>query len=231
VTAADRVASETRINAWAKRPGTFTCARAPVSLDRHRLLTSGATARPRDVPTAYAVDRLGRLAEGLVLERVRHADLDPPLLQAHVDALFPAGVTEHGNGYFLNSRRSATDVSANLELVFEYVRRASFDHAPSRFEAAFGFETAAEAQAFRASPIYGHPTAAVWELETPHEPFRADMTCLTLRGSMLRASYVAERYWTQQDNGFQLLGEPPTPPVWEWLLRPPVTVVRRVAQA
>jgi hypothetical protein len=174
---------------------------------------------------AFTVDRSNRLTPGLVLDRERHDDLDPPELQPHVDELFPDGVTAHGNGYFLAGGQAATLASPNIELVFEYVRRARFQEAPSRFESVFGCEDAPSAETFQTR--WGDPGASIWEVEFDGEPFEADMTCLTLQGSILMASYAAERYWSSEENGFAIYGLP-TAPFWELLLPPPVKVLAKV---
>jgi hypothetical protein len=181
------------------------------------------------MPRAFTVDRLQTLVAGQVIERTRHQDLDPPELQAHVDELFPEGVTQHGDHYFLQGSRLATLASPNIELIYEYVRRANFPGRPSRFEAAFGCEDQATAEAFRANPNWGAPGAPIWEVEVDEDPFRADMACLTLEGiSILVVSYAAHRYWSGLPN-VTTLRTTSISPSWELLLRPPVRVLRRVA--
>jgi hypothetical protein len=151
------------------------------------------------VATAYAVDRSSELTEGAVLDRVRYTDLDPPFLQSHVDALFSEGVTRHGEAYLLRNQ-PGTLANPNIELIFEYVRRARFPDCPPRFESVYGFETLVEAETFRSNPNWGQPGAPIWELSAEEVPFRADMTCLTLGGSILVISQLAERYWSGQPN-------------------------------
>jgi hypothetical protein len=178
---------------------------------------------------AFTVDRAGTLTPGSVLDRTIHTDIRPTVLQDHVDELFSAGVTRHGNSYFLNGRQSATAVSPNIELLFEYVRRATYDTAPSRFDSVFAWETIQDAHRFQAAPGWGNVAASqIFEVEVDAEPFKADMTCLTLQGSILIASHVANRYWQQQQNDFHILGGPPTVPLWELLLQPPVRVLAQV---
>ena len=82
--------------------------------------------------------------------------------------------------------------------------------------------------AFNAVPTWGSPGAPIYEVETPHEPFRADMACLALPASTLVTSYGAHRYWGGLPNDFHELGRA-VAPVWEVLLTPPVTVIRKVA--
>ena len=176
----------------------------------------------------FTVDRAATLAPGMMIEPLRHTDVQPQVLQDHVDALFPNGVTQHGNNYFLAGNQAATTVNPSIELLFEYVRRAAYPTAPSRFESVFACETLDDARAFRASPVWGNPAAAIFEVETESAAFRVDMTCLTLQGSILVASYLANRYWRQEPSELHLFGGPQTPPSWEVLLSPPVRVVGQV---
>jgi hypothetical protein len=178
--------------------------------------------------TAFTVDRAGTLVAGQTIDLVRHTDIDPSLLQAHVDAMFPNGVTQHGNAYFLEASAATTAVNPSIELLFDYVRRTSYPAAPSWFESVFGFDTSPEADAFRSAPGWGNPAARIFEVETDAPPFRADMTCLTLVGSILISSYVANRYWQQEAADLHLLGAAQAPPIWELLLTPPVRVLGAV---
>lgn len=174
------------------------------------------------MPTAFTVDRKGSLQVGAKLVRTRHTDIQPTSLQAHVDDLFPAGVTEHGNGYLLNAKQPAQDVSGAIELIFEYVRRARFPHAPSRFESIFAFESLPEARHFMR--VFGSETGMIWEVEFDTPVFRADMACLSVCGSVLETSWRADRYWSSLDNGSGVAS------LWELLLEPPIHV-RRIVEA
>jgi hypothetical protein len=184
------------------------------------------------MPRSFTVDRGGLLSDGTVIDLARHDDLDPPQLQTHVDDLFPAGVSSHGNGYFLSGDQQATGSSANIELIFEFVRRARFPQAPSRFASVFGCESEADARGFASHPVWGSAGAKIWEVES-EDAFRADMSCLTLGGTILTVSLFAERYWSGLENGIDLIfpdpQRAPTPPFWELLLTPPVKVLGRVA--
>jgi hypothetical protein len=180
---------------------------------------------------AFTVDRNATLMPGHIIDRVRHSDLTPVVLQAHVDGLFPDGVTRHGDTYFLAGQQSAAAANPNIELIFEYVRRSKHPSAPSRFESVFGCESLEDAQAFRADPIWGNRGAPIFEVEVDAEPFRADMTCVTklLSGTALIASYMADRYWRQQPNDFHVFpGGSQITPFWELVLVPPVRVVAQV---
>lgn len=175
--------------------------------------------------TAYTADRALRLRPGMTLQRRRHTDVDPQVLQQRVDAWFPDGVTDHGERYLL--RGGPLHVDPFTELTCELVRRAEFHQAPSRFESIFAWATMPEAQAFASA--HQSASAPIFELETDDEPFRADMRCLNARQSILVAAYAAHRYWSQQPNDVVLFSGQAQPPAWELLLRPPVRVVQRVA--
>jgi hypothetical protein len=179
--------------------------------------------------TAFTVDRRQTLAPGMVLNLVRHTDVHPPVMQAHIDALMPDGVTRHGDQYLVSNSQALT-TSPNLELTFEYIRRAQFPTAPSRFQSVFACESRADAQTFGNAPAWGSPGSPIFEIEADYEPFRADMHCLTLEGSISMASYSAHRYWSGLPNDRHLSqGPQAVRPFWELLLRPPVRVLRRIA--
>jgi hypothetical protein len=167
----------------------------------------------------YTVDRLGRLQENQVIELIRYNDINPPELQSHVNDMFPAGVSHHGERYFLRNESQARLASPNIELLFEYVRRAQYPNRPSRFQSFFAFETIEQAVTFRER--YGIANSIVWEVES-EENFRADMNLLTIRdNSILVYSYFAHLYWR---------GETRESPFWEYLLVPPIKALRRIEE-
>jgi hypothetical protein len=161
----------------------------------------------------YTVDRHGSLRKGLIVQLQRYTDVNPPELQAHVDHLFPDGVSSHGEYYFLKNSSHPKLASPNIEVLFEYVRRAFYPHRPSRFQSFFAFQHMSEAEAFRNA--YGDPANRIWLAEAP-VAFVADMRLLTTGTSILVYSYFAHKYWE---------GEASPDPIWECLLLPPVRVV------
>lgn len=166
------------------------------------------------------VDRRGELRDGVELCAQRHFDINPSELQRHVDAMFPGGVSRHGDWYFLHSGSLANVASPAIELLFEYVRRAHFLDRPSRFTSYFGVESLPEAQTF--NQRFADGKAAIWEVEATSW-FRGNMDLLTSTQSNLVYSYFAHLYWQ---------GAPgPIQPFWENLLIPPVRVLRKVAAA
>src|SRR5262245_41181293 len=87
-------------------------------------------------------------------------------IAAHVKALYPEGLSLHGWEYMTwrvlpftepNGKVSFTPNERAIELIFEYVRRASFPKQPSRLQSYFGWDSLEEARAFGAQsgrPVY-----------------------------------------------------------------------------
>ena len=164
----------------------------------------------------YTVDRAGTLVEGHVYPLIQHADVDPPVLAAHVKELFPDGVSAHGERYFLRNEAQALIASPMLELLFEQVRRATHAERPSRLQSMFAVETLSEAHQFQSQ--YGG--TAIYKVSAD-VMFRGDMNLLHAGSSTLVTSWFAHQYW-KGDAG-------PQDPFWEWLLKCPVHVGERVA--
>ena len=165
----------------------------------------------------FTVDRNRTLEEGKIINLVKYSDVEPHELQVHVDSLFPDGVTRHGEHYMLKGQTSAMGISPVIELLFEYVRRSHFPSRPSRFQSVFAFENIDQAVSF--TKEYGKSEGLIWEVESD-VAFKADMRLLTLKGSLLGLSYNAHQYWREIASGNN--------PVWEYLMVPPVRVIRRI---
>jgi hypothetical protein len=164
----------------------------------------------------YTVDRRGVCSTGAVISLTKFDDITPPYLQRHVDESFPDGVSRHGNQYFLGDTSVATAASPNIELLWEYVRRANFPAGPSRFTSMFGCASEADARTFAAL----HGAGTIWEVDLSNA-FRADMSWLHLNGSILEVSYAANAYWRQEP---VTSVRPATPSFWEYLMPLPLTV-------
>ena len=147
---------------------------------------------------------------------MKFKDIEPPELQIHVDEIFPDGVSKHGDQYFLNNNQLATIASPSIEIIYEYVRRASHLDKPSRFQSFFACGSELEALNFRQQ--YGKETDSIWLVEA-EEYFMADMNLLKINHSILVISYFANKYWKGEHNDN---------PFWEILLKPPILVVSRV---
>ena len=89
--------------------------------------------------TYYTLDRRNRLVAGTelrlqALDAKKHSLDIFPDLAAHTAALFPDGLSDHGERH-LPARANIPD--ANIELIWEYIRRAEFSHRPSRLTYAY----------------------------------------------------------------------------------------------
>jgi len=83
---------------------------------------------------------------------------------------------------------------------------------PSRFSALFAWATFDEAVTFQQQ----HGVGTIYEVEADNF-FQADMNLLFLGGSAIGALLFAMKYWR---------GESSPTPRWEYLLIPPIRVVR-----
>ncbi|AMY21470.1 hypothetical protein [Rhodococcoides fascians] len=166
----------------------------------------------------YTVDRAGMLKPDLILGLERYDDIDPVVLQGHLDSLFPNGITKHGEQYLAQGDSTLQLASPAIELIWENVRRARFSSAPSRFQSTFATEGIDSARRFRDE--YGQGVGSIWTVEATIS-FEADMTLLHTGPSALVTSYCADLYWSQRQN-------PQCHPIWESLLTPPVRVIERI---
>ena len=166
----------------------------------------------------YTVDRTGYLKESMILDLQIYKDIEPDYLQTHVDKLFPDGVSSHGNIYFLNGKQDTLHVSPNLELVFEYVRRSNFKDLPSRFQSVFAWDNIEDARWF----LKNYPGEKSFLYEVKSDVIhKANMKLLNANSSILVTSYFAEMYWKGEEGS---VGEIR----WEYLLKCPVQVLKRV---
>ena len=164
----------------------------------------------------FHVDRTLRLKEGQEINLIKYDDIRPEELQEHVNFLYPEGVSSHGNHYILTGNTFANDSEPIIELLFEYVRRSDFPQRTSRFQSFFAFDNLELAQDFILN--YWNSAYNIWEVQADRY-FKADMNLLSLKDSLLVLDYRAHLYWK---------GETIGNPFWEYLLVPPVKVIRKV---
>lgn len=180
----------------------------------------------------YSVDRRGFYQEGAKLELMLVDTSDRPFwnlpgwyseseLKQHLRELFPDGLSFHGWQYLLD-RHDFINIgtppipyvnhATTVELIFEYVRRASYPKLPSRFQSYFAWESIEDAKSFQ------QDQQLIYQLEC--EQFcKADQKLLTTGVQNITTSLCAHKYWS---------GESTSEPRWEYLLAHPVTVVKRV---
>jgi hypothetical protein len=142
-------------------------------------------------------------------------------LAAHLNELFPDGLSLHGWNYmtghtdFLTKHGTTVNYAnyeTTLELLLEYVRRAEFPSSHSRMQSYFAFGSLDAALAFRTngSPVYRLDADVVLQL---------DQHWLRHGNQGVAGSYCARKYWS---------GAGSDNPKWECLLMPPVRVLRQV---
>lgn len=132
-------------------------------------------------------------------------------VENHLLEMFPEGLSLHGwlyalssPGIHLNDGRITIDSSCAIEMLFEFIRRASFPDRPSRFQSFFAFDSLENVREFaRALPIY--------EMK-PKSAFKCDQKWLRIPQAAL-AFYYGHQYWS---------GAATSNPTWEYLLEPPV---------
>lgn len=171
--------------------------------------------------TFYTLDRKRTLTQRQTVNLVRYTDINLKVLQKHLDMLFPDGVSSHGERYFVSSVPAVNFENRNidglLEIVFEYVRRANFPNKPSRFQSLFAFDSFEQAELFRQRP---NNDGVIWEVECDNY-FKVDMNLLTANDSILVLSCRANLYWSGKTINEN--------PFWEYLLSPPISVIKSVA--
>jgi len=184
---------------------------------------------------AYHVDRLGnQLTAGQIVNLSHTQDLRS---EAHPHAQYivrhlPDGLSMQGIRYLgelhppiTNGATTRTfSPSTLIEIVAELTRRSNFPDCPSRLQSFFAFETVTDARVFAsaypaASEGETKPDAVIWEVESNGIGFRGDMRWLSVGNSWLDLLVNTENYWG---------GLASDAPQWEMLLRPPVTITRRV---
>lgn len=185
------------------------------SVDRQRTLQVG---QQIDLITNYSEQRFWSVQD-------IYTESD---LKTHLDELFSEGLSSHGATYFTNAYLILNDPYTRqplpyvphipiIEMVFELVRRTDFRDKPSRFQSLFAWDSIERANQFRHE--FQQADAPIFKLQS-EIVFRADMQLLLLGGSCLGASLFAHKYWR---------GKATQKPDWEYLLKPPVTVVEQVA--
>lgn len=172
----------------------------------------------------FSVDRRGLYGAGpLVLTKATYPTLrsfEPNQLYSgddiasHIRQMFPDGLSIHGWLYAAHTTQigDGMNISAALEIVFEYVRRSAFPHMPSRMQCFFAFDDLDRVIAFASQT---HLVFRVVELRS-ERCVRLDMNWLKVPQQLAGLSYFAHQYWS---------GAASPAPDWEYLLVPPVEVV------
>lgn len=166
----------------------------------------------------FTVDRSGQLFEGLVCELSEHADIEPAELAALVKDICPGGVSYHGEHYLVRNNGLASALDAELEMLFDLVRRIRYPNAPSRYQCIFAVDSM-DAVTIMAKKINAK-IPRVFKLECENA-YRVDMRLLNSNNSPLGKYYLADMYWS---GNTLASGEPE----WEWLVPCPVMIGEQV---
>lgn len=167
----------------------------------------------------YHIDRCNALNVGDEINLTIYNDIrciDSPLdLQEIVNEMFPNGVSYHGNAYFLN-KPNIMDTSQDIELTFELVRRYKYPDKLSRFESFFAIDKT------NIIPMINRlkcniNNIRIYEVEADIYS-KHDMNLL-IKSSNIVNTALAELYWK---------GETIFEPLYEYLLKPPVKILRQV---
>lgn len=167
----------------------------------------------------YHIDRCNYLNVGDEINLKIHSDIicaNAPLnLQEIVNEMFPNGVSYHGEAYFLN-KPIIVDTSQDIELTFELIRRYKYPNMLSRFESFFAIDKET------IIPMINRLNCninniRIYEVEAEIYS-RHDMNLL-IKSSNIVNTALADLYWK---------GETIYEPLYEYLLKPPVKILRQV---
>lgn len=164
----------------------------------------------------FHFDRKSLLSEGDIINLTKYTDISPDYLQKHIDKYYPSGFTGHGEYYLLQGTSASKLINPNIEIFFEYVRRAYYKNKPSRFQSFFAFNSMEEVVKF--IDKFQYKSGKLWEVEC-EKSYSADMSLLNIGSSILTYSYNAHLYWE---------GKSSDDPIWEVLLAPPVNIIQEV---
>jgi len=180
---------------------------------------------------------------GQILDLTVYDDIKPEDLQKFVNILFPKGLAFHGERYIAQGERKIQkevnlvendklvkkviieDFEPLIELIFELVRSRYYRKRLSRFQSIYAMKNLKDIKYFR--DTYRNSVGDIWEVECKKSRFSGDMNLVTysLKNSALLAFYFAHEYW--KGHTYPITEYTPTP-IWEYLLPPPVKVLRKI---
>ena len=165
----------------------------------------------------YHVDVRGEIQPGETLSAMPVTSSKLPAEAAKLNAMFPEGVSFFGATIMLHMDIACKD--AIVEQILETIRRqfrekCNVDY-PSRMSSLFACADIQSAQAFKNNFQREHGT--IWEVEC-EDFFKGDMNYVC--HDVVNDNNLAVYYWQGRQRGPE--------PFWEYLLRPPVKVLRQV---
>jgi|GEM_PF-2716227 len=160
------------------------------------------------------LDRASRLHEGDTLDLFNDYGIDT---FTNIAKTYPSGISEHGHTYGFGIELQTTSELCNnktYEWLFEGIRLSRYPAALSRLQAFFAVS---ESDVSRIVGQFGFTSStACFEVVSSHVEKR-DMALLT--GDIASAFINANKYWQ---------GLCSEQPLYEYLMKPPVKVVRKL---
>ncbi|QAA31176.1 hypothetical protein [Clostridium manihotivorum] len=184
----------------------------------------------------YHMARKGYLSQGQVIQS-RHIDniqcmdeYTSSMLQDYFNNTFTNGVCVHGEHYFAVGG-GYTYIYPITELLLEKGRQAIDKNLPSRVNAIFSLDNIDRFNQLCSLMKVNLEDYDIWEVESENS-FRGDMFLIdTIQGlvisnqSILIASMLIDYYWKGEPLQKFLKSDEP---FWEYLLQPPVKVIKKV---
>jgi hypothetical protein len=165
----------------------------------------------------YHVDVRDEIQPGETLTAMPVTSSKYPEDASELNSLFPQGVSFFGASVMLHMDPNSPD--ATIEQILETIRRKFIEKCevdyPSRMSSVFACDDLDSARQFRIDFQRQH--GRIWEVECD-DFFKGDMNFVC--HDMLNNHDLAVHYWQGLQKGER--------PFWEYLLRPPVTVVREI---
>lgn len=186
----------------------------------------------------YTLDRMGLLSANQLID-LNNDFKDLPLIEiqdliskddliSRVNALYPTGISKHGENYLLgriivNDNRGApthfVHTEPMAEIIFELVRKAEFPTLPSRMQCLYCWQNLEDLQRFCNDHSLNYDSSLrIYEIDAD-DFFVGDMRLLYLGGQVLNALEFARMYWS---------GERSSNPHLEVLVPLPVQLGSRV---
>ena len=167
----------------------------------------------------YTFDRRNLLNPGVTIElfsdyNITNVELGSEVVE-FINKQYPIGISEHGNQYIFEPLNEDTvTTSVFIDSMFELIRQQHYPKLWSRFQSVFAVEKKDVPKLAKTLGISDQP---LYQVEAEHYE-KHDMNLL--KGSCYAyCSYFAHRYWRDEHTAT---------PLFEYLLKPPIKVIRNV---
>lgn len=173
----------------------------------------------------YHIDRIGTLKENETIDLFPVLSLQNlnPLLKSNILKKFEEGISNFGSSCLLGTYTQ--DIIS--EWFLEYERSLHFKDKPSRFQSIFAFSTIDDVQRFVNEYIPHNKEYRVFELESDNY-FKGDMKVVGYQRTPLVQSAISHSYWNGESIEDLNIENHNVKPLWEYLLVPPVKVIKEI---